>query len=79
MLISQWRLKRPIHAFKHWIDEERHLFNLDADFIDGRPITEAEWEARCQETGDLFRKIVAFPVTSVADTSRQGQVHRPDA
>lgn len=46
---------------------ERRLFNLDADFVDGRPITEAEWEGRCQETGDLFRKIVAFPVTSVAD------------
>jgi hypothetical protein len=46
---------------------ERRLFNLDADFVDGRPITEAEWEGRCQETGDLFRKIVAFPVTSMAD------------
>src|SRR4051794_25658510 len=50
-----------------WIDEERRLFNLSADFVDGRPITDAEWEARCRETGDLFRKIVAFPVTSMAD------------
>ena len=50
-----------------WIDEERRLFNLDADFVDGRPITEPEWDARCQVTGNLFRKIATFPAKSMAD------------